>query len=227
MFIFASMKDWNKESFDKILQNSNEQGIYVSSTKELEQALIKFTNPSWVFFAHWSNIIPKKICDNINGVIFHCTDLPYGRGGSPLQNLILLGHTKTKLTAIRLSEKIDSGNILIQSDLSLEGNASQIFKRISLILVDQCIKLLANDYCEKPQSGDIVYFKRRKPEESNIMSNQFNSINDFYNFIRMLDCETYPRAYIEKSGYQIEFSEANYITQDELECKVRISKNKT
>jgi methionyl-tRNA formyltransferase len=226
MFIFASMKDWNKTAFHFIIQNSKEQGIYVTTEYELKKALAENPEPKWVFFAHWSKIIPKHLCEKINGVIFHCTDLPYGRGGSPLQNLITIGYKNTKLSAIRLTEKLDSGNILLKSDLSLEGNAFQIFKRMSISIGEQCLKILANDFDEKPQSGEIVIFKRRKPKESNIMENKFTSIENFYDFIRMLDCDTYPRAFIDKDNYTIEFSEANFISKETIECTVRISKNR-
>ncbi len=37
----------------------------------------------------------------------HMTDVPYGRGGSPLQNLIARGHTSTKLTAMRMTAEVD------------------------------------------------------------------------------------------------------------------------
>jgi len=36
------------------------------------------------------------------------TDVPYGRGGSPLQNLIVRGHTETKLTALRCVRDLDA-----------------------------------------------------------------------------------------------------------------------
>jgi len=36
-------------------------------------------------------IILKEIFENYEIILFHMTDLPYGRGGSPLQNLIVRG----------------------------------------------------------------------------------------------------------------------------------------
>jgi hypothetical protein len=50
---------------------------------------------------HWSHLIPESIWGPCPTVIFHMTDLPYGRGGSPLQNLIQRGHSSTMLTALR------------------------------------------------------------------------------------------------------------------------------
>lgn len=42
------------------------------------------------------------------------TDLPYGRGGSPLQNLIVRNHYKTKISEIRVKKEIDSGPIYLK-----------------------------------------------------------------------------------------------------------------
>ena len=42
------------------------------------------------------------------------TDLPYGRGGSPLQNLILKGKKTTKITAFKMIDKIDAGPIYLK-----------------------------------------------------------------------------------------------------------------
>ena len=55
------------------------------------------------------------------------TDVPYGRGGSPLQNLILAGHTETKLTALRMVNEMDGGPVYVKMPLKLEGAAQEIY----------------------------------------------------------------------------------------------------
>ncbi len=55
------------------------------------------------------------------------TDLPYGRGGSPLQNLIQRGHTSTMLTALRCGAGLDTGDVYLKQPLSLHGSAEEIF----------------------------------------------------------------------------------------------------
>ncbi len=34
--------------------------------------------PRYVFFPHWSHIIPQDIYENFECVIFHMTDFPFG-----------------------------------------------------------------------------------------------------------------------------------------------------
>ena len=59
------------------------------------------------------------------------TDLPYGRGGSPLQNLIIRGHKKTKISALRMVNELDAGPIYFKRSLSLNGNAQKIYSSCS------------------------------------------------------------------------------------------------
>ena len=55
------------------------------------------------------------------------SDLPYGRGGSPLQNLIIREHRKTMISAIQCVKEIDAGPVYLKKPLSLEGSAEEIF----------------------------------------------------------------------------------------------------
>ena len=44
--------------------------------------------PDWVFFFHWSDIVPKEVYEKYKCAVIHTGNLPEGRGGSPLQNQI-------------------------------------------------------------------------------------------------------------------------------------------
>ena len=57
-----------------------------------------------------------------------------------------------------------------------------------------------------PQYGKPVMFRRRKPEESEIPASA--SLSNIYDFIRMLDADEYPKAFIERQGYKFEFRRA-------------------
>ena len=61
------------------------------------------------------------------------TDLPYGRGGSPLQNLIIRGGKTTKLFAFRMTEEFDARPNYLKRNLSLEGTAREIFIRANYL----------------------------------------------------------------------------------------------
>jgi methionyl-tRNA formyltransferase len=140
-------------------------------------------------------------------VNFHLTDLPFGRGGSPLQNLIVRGINKeTKLTAIRMVNELDAGPIYLKTDLSLEGTAQEILTRQS----DQSAKMIEKIIIENPepkeQEGEVVVFTRRTPEMSEIPEEL--SPEQRFDFIRMLDAEGYPPAYEIIDGVRHEYRNA-------------------
>ena len=58
----------------------------------------------------------------------------------------------------------------------------------------------------QPQVGEAVVWKRRTPQESQIPSGL--DPRKLYDFIRMLDAEGYPKAFLVCSGYHIELRKA-------------------
>lgn len=207
--VIATIKSWNIER--AIALKNRYEGIHeiiiYTRKEELTYEGLCEVAPDYVLFPHWSYIIPKSITDNFECVVFHMTDLPYGRGGSPLQNLIVRGHKNTKISAIKVTEQIDAGPVYMKKPLSLEGAAHEIFVRCSEIIFSEMIpEFLCGNIEAKPQTGEPVIFKRRKPEDGKITSDM--DIEKIYDYIRMLDAEGYPRAYIDFGDYRLEFEDA-------------------
>ena len=114
-----------------------------------------------VFFPYWSFKISKELLNKYECIGFHMTDLPYGRGGSPLQNLILRGFTETVITAFRITDEWDAGPIYCKRPLSLEGTAQEIFDRASNIIYNDMIPFILTHEIEPvPQEGEVVCFHR-------------------------------------------------------------------
>ncbi|MDZ7775689.1 MAG: hypothetical protein U5L09_08895 [Bacteroidales bacterium] len=74
----------------------------------------------------------------------------------------------------------------------------------------------------KPQQGEPVLFKRRKPEMSNIA--ELEDLEKVYDYIRMLDAEGYPKAFIETEKFRFEFSRASYKSNETILADVKIFK---
>jgi len=134
-------------------------------------------------------------------------DVPYGRGGSPLQNLIMNGHRQTKLTALRMVHELDAGHVYMKRDLCLEGNAEAIYLRATYLSAEMIKDIITTNPVPMPQTGEAVVFKRRTPAQSAIPS--LDSLIQLHDFIRMLDADGYPHAFIEHNGFRYEFSRAN------------------
>ena len=217
-YIIAATGSWNSKLFKK--NNFAKNFIFVSNSSDLKKKVIRI-KPKIIFFIHWNNYVPKNIYSKFICIGFHMTDLPYGRGGSPLQNLILRKHKITKLTAFKINHKIDSGPIYLKYSLSLSGNATQIYKRLTLLSYRMIKKIINDNIFPKEQKGKITNFKRRKPEQS-LIKNKI-SIDEIYDFIRMLDAPGYPKAYFNLKNVKLEFTNIQK-SQVGLKAKVEITK---
>lgn len=220
--IIATAKSWNIEhayELQKKYKGIHDIIIYTSRDEFNADSVSDF-KPDYIFIPHWSYIIPDEITDNWECVVFHMTDLPYGRGGSPLQNLIVHGHKETKISAIKVTGKIDGGPIYMKRTLLLDGTAQEILIRCSDIIFNEMIPIfLTEEPVPIPQEGEPVVFKRRKPEDGEITSDM--GLDKIYDYIRMLDAEGYPRAYIEFGDYRLEFEQAS-LSKDEKELSARV-----
>lgn len=197
------------------------QVVRVKCAEELTPEKLGKLRPKWIFFPHWSWVIPESIFNNFSCVIFHMTDVPYGRGGSPLQNLVVRGNKKTKLSALRCVRELDAGPVYLKRSLDLSGRAEEILKRASDLMAEMIVQIVREEPQAMAQTGDVVIFNRRRPADSSISDLQ--SLDEIYDHIRMLDADGYPRAFIEANGVIYEFSDAENNGQY-IDAKVRIKK---
>ena len=228
IILIATIKDWNINNYFELKKElENEYSFYLISNKdELSLEKIEKINPKYIFFPHWSWIIPENIYKNYECILFHMTDLPYGRGGSPLQNLIINKVYNTKISALKVTKGLDEGDIYLKEDFDIsKGSANEIYINASKLIFK---KLIPNILRQNPtpvrQEGDVVNFKRRTPEQSNIKMLNDVSIANLYDFIRMLDAPSYPKAYLELDNFKMELFEV-IIKDGKLEGRFEVSKD--
>jgi len=203
-YLVLGCRPWNRRLFDDSLRLLPGQWVYVDSAKALTLDFVGKLSPRYIFFLHWSWRVPDEIVKRFECVCFHMTDVPFGRGGSPLQNLIVSGHRDTKLSALRMTEEFDAGPVYRKEPLSLEGGAEEIYLRAGRLSAKMIERIVREEMTPVPQEGKAVNFKRRTPPESEV--GQFSSLEALYDFIRMLDAEGYPRAFLHHSGMRFELS---------------------
>jgi methionyl-tRNA formyltransferase len=225
--IIATIKSWNIERAFKLKEKYkgvHEVEVYTDKD-EFNYENVSAFEPDYIFFPHWSYFISENITDNYECVVFHMTDLPYGRGGSPLQNLIVRGHKDTKISAIKVTNKLDAGPVYMKKPLSLEGSAGEIFVRCADVIFDEMIPCFLSGKPEAvPQQGEPVVFKRRTQNDGKITHDM--ELRKIYDYIRMLDAEGYPRAFMDFGDYRLEFDRAFYDGQNgRLEAHVIFTKS--
>ena len=107
-----------------------------------------------------------------------------------------------------MNEEIDAGDIILQKDLSLDGSIEDIFFRMYKNDYSLILKIIADKYKRRKQSGKPTIFSRRKPKESELKDLN-HSKKYLYNFIRMLG-DPYPNAYLQIGKQKILFKKAFY-----------------
>jgi len=223
-YIVATIKSWNIENFHSYTPDLPGAWELISTPEELTVSHIREINPEYIFFPHWSWKVSKEITDEFNCVCFHMTDLPYGRGGSPLQNLIMNDHKESKITALKMTDEIDAGPIYIKESLSLSGSADEIFRRASNIAFSMICAIIKSKIQPIEQQGEATYFQRRTPEQSSVP--EHGDLKMFNNYVRMLDGEGYPNAFIDYGDYRLKFTGAE-MKSDEINATVRIIKRES
>ncbi|PIT86549.1 MAG: methionyl-tRNA formyltransferase [Candidatus Magasanikbacteria bacterium CG10_big_fil_rev_8_21_14_0_10_43_6] len=206
-YVVVTIKSWNIENFEALKKHDTEhRWVLITDKKDLTLARMQELNPRYIFFPHWSWIIPPAIFEAYECIVFHMTDLPYGRGGSPLQNLIVRGYKTTTLSAIRVVQDYDAGDVYMKEDLSLDGTAQDILKRVSDATFRMIPTFVDTEPTATPQAGEVVLFERRKPSDGNIAA--LKELGAVYDYIRMLDAEGYPPAFIETETLRCTFTDA-------------------
>jgi methionyl-tRNA formyltransferase len=205
-YVVVGRHPWNRRVFEERIQVLPGRWHYVDDPEALTPERLQALTPRYVFFLHWSARVPSAVLDRFECVCFHMTDLPYGRGGSPLQNLIARGHRETQVTALRMTEAFDAGPVYLKRPLSLEGNDEEIFIRSSRVAADMIEEMLRGEPEPVPQQGEPVVFRRRTPEQSRIAG--VMSLDELYDHIRMLDARGYPQAFLDLDGFRYTFRRA-------------------
>ncbi|KGG12095.1 hypothetical protein [Prochlorococcus sp. MIT 0601] len=222
-YVVATSKDWflNLPKSEEYRQLSID---YISDRADLSIENLEKINPRYIFFPHWSWKIDSEIYNRYECILFHTAPLPYGRGGSPVQNLILKGFKKSPVCALRINETLDAGPIYCKQEVSLKGNIDSIFARIGALIEDMIIYICINKPTPIDQEGDPYTFKRLSYKDNEL--NSAFSLDEIYDRIRMVDGKDYKSSYISFGQYKIEFTNAE-IKNNEISAKIKISyKNK-
>jgi methionyl-tRNA formyltransferase len=205
-YLVAGCKPWSRTVFDTVLRHYPGEWHFCSKREELTEATVRTVDPRYIFFLHWSWIVPDSLIESRECVCFHMTDVPFGRGGSPLQNLIWRGLRETRLSALRMTHELDAGPVYCKKPLCLEGGAEEIYLRANLVASELIRSIVSEQMAPQPQLGEVVSFPRRRPSESRIP--ELAGLEKLHDFIRMLDAEGYPHAFLEHAGFRYQFRRA-------------------
>jgi len=221
-YVVATIKDWHFNEFKRVCPNFAGNWTLFCDNQQLNLKQLRQLNPKYIFFPHWSWLVPEEILDEFTCVCFHMTDVPYGRGGSPLQNLISRGHETTKLTALKMTTQLDAGAVYLKAPLSLHGSAQEIFERSATLTFEMINSIITIQPIPIEQTGQVTTFSRRTPEQSKIQGNE--TLTELYDLIRMMDADSYPKAFLQHGDFTLTFEKAK-LAKSEISEKHIINAN--
>lgn len=132
----------------------------VATTPDELRDVVEIEKPKIIFFPFWSWKAPKEITDNFICIGFHMTDLPFGRGGQPYENLILRGMWDTKISAFRFTDKWDTGDIYLKRDFRISDTKEKTIRDAEKVISEMIGYIVKNNPTPTPQTGEITIFKR-------------------------------------------------------------------
>jgi hypothetical protein len=149
--LLLSSRPWNSALAERLRQRLHRPVHVIDVPADCTPEAVGAIDPERIFVPHWSHLISESIWGQWPTVIFHMSDLPYGRGGSPLQNLILRGHSSTMLTALRCGAGLDAGDVYLKQPLSLYGSAEEIFFRADRLIELMIERIVREEPMVTPQ----------------------------------------------------------------------------
>lgn len=155
----------------------------------------------------------KKLNLNKNNLVVHESDLPKGKGWSPLTWQIIEGKDQIPVTLFEATEDFDSGVIYAQKILKLNG--SELLPELRELQAKATKELIFEFIANYPknrglhQEGQASFYSKRSAKDSILDINK--TILDQFNLLRVCDNERYPAFFY--------FQDEKYILKIEKEIK--------
>ncbi len=161
--------------------------------------------PDIIITCAYGQIIPKELLSEpkFGCVNIHASLLPKLRGGAPIHRAIMAGYSKTGITIMYMSEKMDAGDIISQVEIEISDtdDVKTLHNRLSFLGRDLIIDTLpdiisGNINPIKQDESDVTYAWNIKREDEKINFDKHKK--EIYNKVRGLN--PWPGAYCIYEG---------------------------
>lgn len=148
----------------KVLATDNNIEVFQPTTLKDGEAARKLSElaPEMIVVVAYGKILPKEIIDlpKYGCVNVHASLLPQYRGASPIQQAVLDGCKKTGVTAMCMDEGLDTGDMLMKTELEIGENetADELHDRLSAAGAELIVRVV-----HAAQDGTLV---REKQDDS-------------------------------------------------------------
>ncbi len=166
-----------KMTHTPVFMVAHDKGVPVIETKFLDDPVIirkiQIESPSFLVVFDFGQKVPSKILElpRIAPLNVHPSLLPKYRGAAPIIRAMMDGEKNTGLTIIKMNEKIDAGDIVLQEKVEIpeditRGELEEILIDIGCELLRRAFNGLKDGSIKPlPQSGKPSYAKKLKRDE--------------------------------------------------------------
>ena len=167
-----------------------------------------------LFILSYHKIIEEKyLKNNKHNIVIHASDLPEGKGWSPMFWQILEGKNEIPFTMFEASSGVDDGDFYMKSTLILQGYElnEELRAKQALHTINMCLEFINNYKKYKhsvKQKGNESFYKKRTAKDSELDINK--TINEQFNLLRIVDNENYPAFFYKNNKkYLLKIEEVN------------------
>jgi methionyl-tRNA formyltransferase len=192
-------REWALNIYDALAKSTDHTYLIIRSKLQYNEDALRDFRPDLILFYGWSWYVNETLLHDYTCLMLHPSPLPKYRGGSPIQNQIIAGEKKSKVSIFIMNNEIDAGDLVGQENISLVGTLDGVFKEIEDVGLILTLKIINNGLMPAPQNhSNATYFKRRSSADSEITIKELTESNAEYLFnkIRML-ADPYPNAYLK------------------------------
>ena len=151
------------------------------------------------FYLSCVNKTPRQIMDRHRvNLVCHASDLPRGKGFSPVTWQILEGKNDLPFCLFEMAEALDAGPVVFHDIMNLDGTelVDEIRHKQGEKTIELCLRYLSA--AAKPegtqQQGDESVYPRRRPADSALDIEK--PLKDQMGLLRVADNENYPAFFI-------------------------------
>lgn len=139
---------------------------------------------------------PERLALHDHTLVVHESDVPRGRGWSPMTWQVLEGASSYVVTLMEAVDDVDAGPVFLQTEVQLEG--TELVDELRLLQANATLGLCRAFVSGYPDSGDHpreqegtpTYYPRRRPDDSRLDPQK--TLAEHFNLLRVVDNDRYP-----------------------------------
>lgn len=214
-FLFSPHNDWIYQFFDPLsLRKSWDGEIFVSFEPN------EIVGYDIVFILGYTRILDDNFLkENALNLVIHESALPAGKGFAPLQWQILEGRNEFTVTLFEATSAPDSGDIILQTQLRLNGTElyDEIRNKQAKCTFDLIARFLSTfpDFSRTEQVGEESYYPRRRKADGELSVEK--TIAEQFDLLRIGNNNGWPSFFIFRGErYIIEIKKETAVKAHEM-----------